>query len=71
LEQQPEYPSYAWINPDQEPSTKASLAISGENVYVLWFTDEGTPNSNGEVIFRASTDGGATLGNKTNFEEAF
>ena len=26
------YPPYAWINPDQEPSTKAPLAISGENV---------------------------------------
>jgi hypothetical protein len=32
----------------------------------LWFTDKGTPNSNGEVIFRASVDDGATFGNKTN-----
>jgi hypothetical protein len=60
------YPSYAWIEPDTQPSQKAPPAISGENVYVVWWTDEGTPNSNGEVIFRASTDGGATFGNKTN-----
>ena len=60
------YPSYAWVDPDSQPSQKAPAVISGENVYVIWFTDKGTPNSNGEVIFRASTDGGATFGNKTN-----
>jgi hypothetical protein len=54
-----------------DPSTlhkgeKAPPAITGENVYVVWWTDKGTPNTNGEVIFRASTDSGATFGNKTN-----
>jgi hypothetical protein len=48
----------------QEP--KAPPVISGENVYVVWWTDQGTPNTNGEVMFRASTDGGTTFGNKTN-----
>ena len=27
----------------------------------LWFTDKGTPNSNGEVIFRASVDDGLVI----------
>lgn len=32
----------------------------------MWWTDKGTPNTNGEVMFRASNDGGQTFGNKTN-----
>jgi hypothetical protein len=52
------------IQHDKNP--KAPPVISGENVYVVWWTDKGTPNTNGEVMFRASTDGGATFGNKTN-----
>lgn len=51
------------MNPRSE---KAPIVISGDNVYVVWFTDKGTPNSNGEVIFRASNDGGATFGDKIN-----
>ena len=45
---------------------RAPPAITGDNVYVVWWTDKGTPNSNGEVMFRASTDGGATIGEKIN-----
>jgi hypothetical protein len=56
----------AFIDSESDLREKAPAVISGENVYVVWFTDKGTPNSNGEVIFRASTDGGATFGNKTN-----
>jgi hypothetical protein len=56
----------AYIDPNTFRSEKAPTVISGDNVYVVWFTDKGTPNSNGEVIFRVSTDGGATFGNKTN-----
>jgi hypothetical protein len=59
--------TYAWIDPNPNPrSQNAPPAITGDNVYVVWVTDKGTPNSNGEVIFRASTDGGTTFGNKTN-----
>jgi hypothetical protein len=47
-------------------SEKAPPSIVGDNVYVVWWTDKGTPNSNGEVIFRASTDGGVTFGDKIN-----
>ena len=56
----------AYMDPNNLKGEKAPPAITGENVYVVWWTDKGTPNSNGEVIFRASTDAGATFGNKTN-----
>lgn len=55
----------AFINSDPDPR-KAPTVITGDNVYVVWFTDKGMPNSNGEVIFRASTDGGKTFGDKIN-----
>jgi hypothetical protein len=43
----------------------APPAISGENIYVAWWTNK-TANNNEEVIFRVSTDAGATFGNKIN-----
>ncbi len=58
-------PSYAFVFTG-EIERKAPIATSRDNVYIVWFTDKGTPNSNGEVMFRASTDGGKTFGNKTN-----
>ena len=59
--------AYAWIDPDQEPvQTKAPSVITGENVYMVWWTDQGTENANGEVMFRASSDLGATFSNSTN-----
>jgi hypothetical protein len=61
--------AYSWVDPATDQTRqqpKAPPVISGENVYVVWWTDKGTPNTNGEVMFRASTDGGATFGNKTN-----
>ena len=44
---------------------RAPPAISGENVYVAWWTNN-TANSNNEVMFRASTDGGVSFGEKIN-----
>jgi hypothetical protein len=44
---------------------KAPPSISGENVYVAWWTNN-TANNNEEILFRASTDGGATFGDKIN-----
>jgi hypothetical protein len=35
-------------------------------VYVVWTTDKNTPNNNSEVMFRASTDSGASFGDKIN-----
>jgi hypothetical protein len=51
--------AYSWVDPATDPTRqqpKAPPIISGENVYVVWWTDKGTPNTNGEVMFRASTD---------------
>ena len=48
------------------PAKRAPPSITGDNVYVVWWTDQGTPNSNGEVMFRASTDGGTTFEDKIN-----
>jgi hypothetical protein len=44
---------------------RAPAAITGDNVYVAWPTNN-TANSNYEVMFRASADGGATFGDKIN-----
>ncbi|HYY67005.1 MAG TPA: hypothetical protein VE572_01520 [Nitrososphaeraceae archaeon] len=45
--------------------TKAPVVISGDNIYVVWWTNK-TANGDGEVMFRASNDGGATFGDKIN-----
>ena len=42
---------------------KAPPAITGDNVYVAWWTNQ---TGNNEVLFRASTDGGTTFGDKIN-----
>ena len=44
---------------------RAPPSISGENVYAAWWTNN-TANNNEEIMFRASTDGGATFGDKIN-----
>jgi hypothetical protein len=42
---------------------KAPPAITGDNVYVAWWTNK---TGNEEVMFRASTDAGKTFGDKIN-----
>jgi hypothetical protein len=42
---------------------KAQPAITGENVYTVWGTNE---TGSEEVMFRASTDGGASFGDQIN-----
>ena len=32
-----------------EIDKKAPIAISGDNVYIVWFNDQNTPNNNSEV----------------------
>jgi hypothetical protein len=44
---------------------RAPVAISGDNIYIVWWTNE-TANGDGEVMFRASNDGGSTFGDKIN-----
>jgi hypothetical protein len=46
-------------------ATQAPVVVSGDNIYVAWWTNN-TENGNEEVMFRASTDGGATFGDKIN-----
>jgi hypothetical protein len=49
-----------------DPTTdfrKAPTAVSGDNIYVSWWSNK---TGNDEVLFRSSTDGGATFGDKIN-----
>jgi hypothetical protein len=46
-------------------SFRAPTAITGDNIYVAWWTNN-TANDNEEVNFRASNDGGQTFGDKIN-----
>ena len=48
----------------------APIAIYGDNVYVVWWTDVGTSNNNAELMFRASNDGGRTFGDKINLSNS-
>jgi hypothetical protein len=47
----------------------APLAVTGDNVYVAWWTNN-TANQNEEVMFRVSTDGGVTFGDKINLSNS-
>ena len=42
---------------------KAPAIISGDNIYIAWTTNK---TGNDEVMFRSSTDGGATFADKIN-----
>lgn len=46
-------------------SQVAPVAMTGDNIYVAWWTNK-TANNNDEVMFRASTDAGKTFGDKIN-----
>jgi hypothetical protein len=50
------------------PCPKAAIATSGDNIYIAWWTNK-TGNNN-EVMFRASTDGGKTFGDKINLSNS-
>jgi hypothetical protein len=43
--------------------SRAPITTSGENVYIAWWTNN---TGNEEVMFRASTDNGASFGDKIN-----
>jgi hypothetical protein len=45
------------------PCPKAPIATSGNNIYIAWWTNK---TGNDEVMFRASSDGGKTFGDKIN-----
>jgi hypothetical protein len=56
--------AYAFVK-QSDWEVKAPVVISGDNIYVAWWTNN-TENGNHEVMFRASNDGGATFGDKMN-----
>jgi hypothetical protein len=56
-------PSYAARSSVCEDVCGAPPAITGDNIYVAWWTNK---TGNDEVIFRASTDAGKTFGDKIN-----
>ena len=45
------------------PCPKAPVATPGDNIYIAWWTNK---TGNDEVMFRASTDGGKTFGDRMN-----
>jgi hypothetical protein len=49
------------------PCPKAPIATSGDNIYIAWWTNK---TGNDEVMFRASTDGGKTFGDKINLSKS-
>jgi hypothetical protein len=44
---------------------RAPSVVTGDNIYIAWWTNN-TENGNEEVMFRASTDGGETFGDRVN-----
>lgn len=54
----------AWID-RSEYDDAAPVAVSDDNVYVTWHSDKTK-----EVVFRASTDGGQTFGDKINLSNS-
>jgi hypothetical protein len=48
-------------------SEAAPVAITGDNVYVAWWTNK---TGNDEVMFRASADTGKTFGDKINLSNS-
>jgi hypothetical protein len=50
---------------DETHDRKAPAVVSGDNIYIAWWTNN-TENGNEEVMFRASTDGGATFSDRIN-----
>jgi hypothetical protein len=44
---------------------RAPAVVSGDNIYIAWWTNN-TENGNEEVMFRASTDSGATFSDRIN-----
>jgi hypothetical protein len=50
-----------------EPKAPMAVSEDGNNVYIVWWTNK---SENWEVMFRASTDGGATFGDKINLSNS-
>jgi len=55
-----------WVT---DPMRKVPIAVSdlGEYAYIVWWTNK---TGNDEVMFRSSTDGGKTFGDKVNLSNS-
>jgi hypothetical protein len=50
---------------------KAPVVVSGDNIYIAWWNGTaGLPDIQTDVMFRASTDGGQTFGDKINLSNS-
>ncbi len=61
--------AYAIFGNNADGRAQAPPAITGDNIYVAWWTNK-TANNNDEVMFRASTDAGKTFGDKINLSNS-
>ena len=52
---------------EQKIAEAAPMATSGDNLYVAWWSNK---TGNDEVMFKASTDGGKTIGEKINLSNS-
>ena len=52
---------------EQKFMQAAPMATSGDNVYITWWSNK---TGNDEVMFKASTDGGKTFGDKINLSNS-
>ncbi len=50
-----------------EPKAPIEVSPNGRNAYIVWWTNS---SGNWEVMFRASTDGGQTFGDKINLSNS-
>jgi hypothetical protein len=59
-----------WTDPDTQPRTRSAQApsvVTGDNIYIAWWNGTaGEPEVQTDVMFRASSDGGATFSDKIN-----
>jgi hypothetical protein len=59
--------AYAFSGDTKADIVKAPIATSGDNIYITWSANK---TGNDEVMFRASTDNGATFGDKINLSNS-
>ena len=55
------------IDIHSQPTAPMVASQDGNNVYIVWWTNK---SENWEVMFRASTDGGQTFGDKINLSNS-
>lgn len=54
---------------EQKDQRTAPIAISGDDMYIAWWTND-TANNNEDVMFRSSNDGGVIFIDKINLSNS-